>query len=82
MASDTDVHVGVTIRQESAGKPQDDGASRSLSRSDNIMFSDSHLHWGEAETKIKPFTLSTSGFPQKITASLQIGEKVDALLNI
>lgn len=54
-----------------------------LSSDDNRYYIwDSHLHWGEAETKIKPITLSTSDFPHKIIASLQIRQKEHALLNI
>lgn len=34
----------------------------SLSSDDNTTFQESHLHWGDAETKFKLTTLSTSGF--------------------
>lgn len=46
------------------------------SSDDNGYYSwDSHLSWGEAETKIKPFTSFTADSPQKITAALQRGKK-------
>ena len=45
------------------------------SSDDNITFRDSYLHWGEAETKIKPILLPTPGFPQKIRASSQEEKK-------
>lgn len=45
------------------------------SSDDNIAFRDSYLHWGEAETKIKPISILTPGFPQKITASSQEEKK-------
>lgn len=47
-----------------------------LSSDDNGYYSwDSHLSWGEAETKIKPFTSFTADSRQKITAALQRGKK-------
>lgn len=52
------------------------------SSDDNITFRDSYLHWGEAETKIKPILLPTPGFPQKIRASSQEEKKKQMLYSI
>lgn len=41
------------------------------SSDDNITLRDSYLCWGEVETTIKPISLPTPGFPQKILASFQ-----------
>lgn len=50
-----------------------------LPSDDTIVFWDSHLYYGDSETKIKPITLSTLGFPKPLMVSLQMaaggGEK-------
>lgn len=51
-----------------------------LPSDDNITFWDRHLHWGDADTKIKPITLSTLVFPKQRMASFQIEKKKKNML--